>query len=1029
MIYRHTYTYKRGAVISALIILFTGALSSAAFLAYFHLVPHVVNRVITSRLDIAAQTYGLELSIRDVRHVGGYEIQLLDIVARDRTNGHYLEIDLLHVSAGPSVWLNPRASIRALEVESSVLHVHESTTGIGLPVPQPSIADKPTLHQAGIFTEGPRAAGGTEHGDISLYISRGLRLLGNNKVPTLTVGELTVSFSSENEVSVFPWDGLRAEELVLGADRVAGSFRFGSRKSHDTPRMPQNALSQIELPEALAFEFVLGGGPADTAGTVQFTPRATLHIGPGAGGLPALHVEMSGAQLSGTGAIELYDVALAARTRSAADASGNRPTAPFFEVPKLRVSLAMNKTFSAAADSLEGWPTNSTVAGLDRSRAWSIDWALEMLTSVELSQPSLRLSIDSQGRYRIPSAGATLDGKAALDAGAALDGEAATMPAESAIVQPEAETKSSSQDLSRIVQRVAAVPRLRVSDAELEVDDSRSLRNARLSSLIHLSEVNLSFRRDSDGTQLQSAGRVLSNGRGTSHNGSTDGSWDINFVQEGGQSPDIDLNIDLPNLTAISQLFGSNVVDRVRKGSFKAKLARIPQQGDTGSLYAGQALLQRAELNLPFLADESFRINDMSYDFHASYDHEAFLPKAKMLQTYVDTPDLSHTHGEILVKEGTLRIGDVDMEFRPGLRGIFENDGLPARAEATLRLPETELQMMLDLIPAPILGPFTGTLLGGTLSGEFELEVPLERLSRMEWISVFEAPDFNVVYLPDAVNVFKLADSFEHAIVDPVLGYTTQITIPAMQPVSNEWMRTNSGMTPQEVKQEPRRAAWFEHLPESPKAEHQPSGRPQPTSSAATPYVRLEEMAHWIPRAVLSGEDSWFFAHHGFDWPALKRAFELNIAEGRVVAGASTISMQLMKNLYLNHDRVAARKFQEAFLVFLVEEVMELPKERMLELYLNIVEFGPEVFGIYEATQHYFEKTPNELDVTEAVWLASILPSPKRYHQQFEHGEVFAWWLERKEQYLASMVRRNRLSEEQYEEALDIKPDFRDGGT
>jgi len=139
--------------------------------------------------------------------------------------------------------------------------------------------------------------------------------------------------------------------------------------------------------------------------------------------------------------------------------------------------------------------------------------------------------------------------------------------------------------------------------------------------------------------------------------------------------------------------------------------------------------------------------------------------------------------------------------------------------------------------------------------------------------------------------------------------------------------------------------------------------------------------------------------------------------------------MQLMKNLYLNHDRVAARKLQEAFLVFLVEEVIELPKERMLELYLNIVEFGPEVFGIYEATQHYFEKTPEELDVTEAVWLASILPSPKRYHQQFEHGEVFAWWLERKEQYMASMVRRNRLSEEEYEEALDIKPDFRDGGT
>ncbi len=1007
MIYHHTYTYKRGTVLTALVILFAAALGSAVFLAQLHLVPHLVNRVVMNRLTTAAQNYGLELRVSEIRYLGGYELELSDLVARDRTNGHYLDIASLTVTAGPGVWLRPRSSLRSVRIDSGTLHVHEGESGLGVPAPQPPGAGKPTVHHAGIFGDGSPEAPGAEPARLPRFLSQGLSFLTNGKMPRLTVGEFRLSFSSEKAVSMFPWDELRAEELVIGSNRLAGSLFL-------TPRAPHQRQLQIDLPDALTFEFTLGNGLADTVGSVQFNPRTAVSFGLGSGITPSFQLGLSGARLTGTGEIDIYDVTLAAWTADAAEV--------FFEAPALRVSHNIDESFSALADRIGKQQLLSNVAEAEQGPAGRTGQLLEYVNAVELTQPHLRLYVDSQGRYRLANP------ETVMSAGASPAEE----PGTSTPRADESATDSwgDSQGLTRLMKQLTvAAPQLRIIDAELEVRDARSESDPNLSSMLHLSRVSLSFSRDSDLTQLRSSGRVLSHGRGASPTISSDGSWDIEYSQEGQRPPDIDLSMHLPNLTAVSQLFGSNLHDRVRKGAFELELARVSSADDAVSFYAGHAVLQAAELNLPFLADEGFLLHDMAYDFRVSFDPEASLPQSRMLTTYLDTPDLGHTRGEILVEKGTLRIGNVDMEFRPGVRGVFNNGGLPARGELAVELPDTRLQALLDLIPPPVLGAFAGTQLEGTLGWNFELEVPLDRPSRMEWQSVLHAPDFKVSYLPDAVNVFKLAGSFEHTVVDPVLGYTTRIQIPAMQPVSNDWMRSNSGMTPEEVEQEPRRAAWFERLPESRTLVRQSSGRPRPTSSSANRYVRLEDMSHWIPRAVLSGEDSWFFAHRGFDWPAIKRAFELNLREGRVVVGASTISMQLMKNLFLNHDRVAARKLQEAFLVFLVEEVMQLPKERMLELYLNIVEFGPEVFGVHQASQHYFGKTPAQLDVTEAVWLASILPSPKTYHRQFEHGEVYAWWLQRKEQYMASMVRRNRLSQEQYEAALYLKPRFRDSGT
>ena len=143
---------------------------------------------------------------------------------------------------------------------------------------------------------------------------------------------------------------------------------------------------------------------------------------------------------------------------------------------------------------------------------------------------------------------------------------------------------------------------------------------------------------------------------------------------------------------------------------------------------------------------------------------------------------------------------------------------------------------------------------------------------------------------------------------------------------------------------------------------------------------------HWVPyarvstelkRAVIAAEDAKFLDHEGFDWEAIQKAIEKNERRGRVVAGGSTISQQLAKNLFLSGARSWLRKGQEAVLTAMLEHAME--KRRILELYLNFAEWGEGVFGAEAAARHHFGVSAAQLDATQAAWLAAILPSPRRY--------------------------------------------------
>ncbi len=134
----------------------------------------------------------------------------------------------------------------------------------------------------------------------------------------------------------------------------------------------------------------------------------------------------------------------------------------------------------------------------------------------------------------------------------------------------------------------------------------------------------------------------------------------------------------------------------------------------------------------------------------------------------------------------------------------------------------------------------------------------------------------------------------------------------------------------------------------------------------------------YMEAAVRTCEDGRFRTHRGFDYEAIRNSIRENLKAGRFLRGASTVSMQTVKNVWLDRDKTLGRKISEAVLTVYLEQ--ELSKDEILELYLNDIEFGPMIYGIGPAAQHYFHTSPGALSLSQALYLGSILPSPKKAH-------------------------------------------------
>jgi monofunctional glycosyltransferase len=142
-------------------------------------------------------------------------------------------------------------------------------------------------------------------------------------------------------------------------------------------------------------------------------------------------------------------------------------------------------------------------------------------------------------------------------------------------------------------------------------------------------------------------------------------------------------------------------------------------------------------------------------------------------------------------------------------------------------------------------------------------------------------------------------------------------------------------------------------------------------------WVPLGRVSDYVKRAVLIAEDDKFWKHEGFDFDAMQKAIEKDLKEGKFKFGGSTITQQLAKNLYLSPSKNPLRKAREAIITWRMERT--LSKRRILELYLNVVEWGEAIFGIEAAARHYYGKPAADITAEEAAQLAAVLPNPLKY--------------------------------------------------
>ena len=151
----------------------------------------------------------------------------------------------------------------------------------------------------------------------------------------------------------------------------------------------------------------------------------------------------------------------------------------------------------------------------------------------------------------------------------------------------------------------------------------------------------------------------------------------------------------------------------------------------------------------------------------------------------------------------------------------------------------------------------------------------------------------------------------------------------------------------------------------------------KPDAELKYKWVDYAQISNNLKRAVIASEDAKFSDHDGFDWEGIEKAYEKNLKKGKIVAGGSTISQQLAKNLFLTSKRTPWRKGEEAIITVMLEKM--LSKQRILEIYLNVIEWGNGIFGAEAAARHYFKGTASGLNVSQAAKLAAMIPNPRFY--------------------------------------------------
>lgn len=307
---------------------------------------------------------------------------------------------------------------------------------------------------------------------------------------------------------------------------------------------------------------------------------------------------------------------------------------------------------------------------------------------------------------------------------------------------------------------------------------------------------------------------------------------------------------------------------------------------------------------------------------------------------------------------GRFTVGDVLAEARGDL--VLRADARQLRAR--VELPPTPCAAVLAALPAELLGPLRGFAVEGSLRGLLRVDVDVQKLADTQ-LDIDLSDRCRVTQFPEDYAPGALAQPFVHRVFE-------------------------DGLEPIELY----------------------------TGPGGQDWVPLETISPFAVHAVLAHEDASFFRHRGFAPWSMREALARNLAAGRFVMGGSTISMQLARNLYLHRDKHLTRKLREVLLTWWLERMAS--KRELLALYLNIIEYGQGVYGIGNAAQHYFGRPAQELTAAQGAFLATVLPSPKRYEAQRRRGKLSGSTQGRVARLLRHMHARGRIDDAALEAGL-----------
>ncbi len=192
-------------------------------------------------------------------------------------------------------------------------------------------------------------------------------------------------------------------------------------------------------------------------------------------------------------------------------------------------------------------------------------------------------------------------------------------------------------------------------------------------------------------------------------------------------------------------------------------------------------------------------------------------------------------------------------------------------------------------------------------------------------------------------------------------------------------------------------------------------------------FTPLKNISSYLQKAIISTEDGKFYTHKGFDFEGIELCIEKIKEKRRFVCGGSTITQQLARNMFLSKKKNVVRKGVEALITVKLEKT--LTKKEILEKYLNVVQFGKNIYGVKQAAQYYFKKSPAELDVVESAFLAMVLPSPEIYSQSYHRKGLTQFARRRITTIVENMYRFKMIPEESYYTALARIDSFLAEGT